>query len=675
MFCAKCGNNLSDGARFCPKCGTTVNISAGESSPANSSTSNSSASKPKSAAAVKDKPQKRQGKKTLPLIAALAAVVVLIAAAVYKLWPSPADAPAAQDPNMVLLAIIDDVEARHKKAMEECEKQRELMAESESGEENLRNWCESVDGFLVELDELRREADAISGLDAKLASAKDAYFDMLRDSRAAYSKTITFFADYIEFYVKTVLDYRPIEVDFDDPSEYSQALSAWLQEARECYASISYPSTVASEWERYGVVLEYNADILEKIEQAVQYGDLLRLYSARNLTERYDKAETAQYQKIYGCLEAETKFADSQYAIATRLREEMYAYAEMTPEERDTYEFEYIRTGKISLNYDVVDTIYPSLYNTYDAFVILKTGCASGTRNIVVEAEIEGFTQKYQQSFRLDSSYQAIYIKPPALTGELNLTTAKPAQLKITVSDQDGTLIETQTFDVTIKSKNDFAWYSDEYGEATQDNILSFLTPEASAVTALKRQAIDEISAMTNGEIESFVGYQNLSPNQYWVTYLQTAGLMSALHSMGVRYNMDPFSLGGSDQHILLPEDVIEQRSGLCVETSLVIASALQSANMHAFLIFPPGHAQVAVEVWNSGSHQGEYFLIETTALDSRNSIDTFVQAANALAEGQPPSGIITQYDQAQWAEYLEGVEYIVDCNDSQLLGLTPFVN
>ena len=38
---------------------------------------------------------------------------------------------------------------------------------------------------------------------------------------------------------------------------------------------------------------------------------------------------------------------------------------------------------------------------------------------------------------------------------------------------------------------------------------------------------------------------------------------MSALRSMGVRYNMDPFSLGGSDQHILLPEDVIEQRSGL----------------------------------------------------------------------------------------------------------------
>ena len=81
------------------------------------------------------------------------------------------------------------------------------------------------------------------------------------------------------------------------------------------------------------MVLEYNADILEKIEQAVQYGDLLRLYSARNLTERYDRAETAQYQKIYGCLEAETKFADSQYAIATRLREEMYAYAEMAPEE------------------------------------------------------------------------------------------------------------------------------------------------------------------------------------------------------------------------------------------------------------------------------------------------------------------------------------------------------
>lgn len=324
----------------------------------------------------------------------------------------------------------------------------------------------------------------------------------------------------------------------------------------------------------------------------------------------------------------------------------------------------------------MVDTIYPSLYNTYDAFVILKTGCISGKRNIVVEAEIEGFTQKYQQSFNLDSSYRAIYIKPPALTGELNLTVAKPAQLKITVSEQNGTLIETQTFDVTIKSKNDFEWYSDEYGEATQDNILCFLTPESSAIAALKRQAIDEMSAMTGGDMESFVGYQNILPNQYLVTYLQAAGLMSALRSMGVRYNMDPFSLGGSDQHVLLPEDVIEQRGGLCIETSLAIASALQSANMHAFLIFPPGHAQVAVEVWNSGSHKGEYFLIETTTLDSENNIGTFVQAANALTEGQPPSGIITYYSASQWEDYLNNkVEYIVDCSDSRLLGLTPFVN
>lgn len=62
---------------------------------------------------------------------------------------------------------------------------------------------------------------------------------------------------------------------------------------------------------------------------------------------------------------------------------------------------------------------------------------------------------------------------------------------------------------------------------------------------------------------------------------------MNALYEMGVRYNMNPFSISGSNQHIQLPEDVIENQSGLCIETSLVIAGALQSANMHALLIFP----------------------------------------------------------------------------------------
>lgn len=195
----------------------------------------------------------------------------------------------------------------------------------------------------------------------------------------------------------------------------------------------------------------------------------------------------------------------------------------------------------------------------------------------------------------------------------------------------------------------------------------------------LKRQAIDEIANITGNRMEAFVGYQEAVSgwNHYGITYVQAAGLMSALYKMGVRYNMNPFSISGSNQHILFPEDVIAQKSGLCIETSLAVASALQSAGMHAFLVFPTGHAQVAVEVWNSGEGKGEYFLIETTSLNGNiNDRSHFIENGNNLLNYQASTGIITYYNSDDWADYLENsVEYLVDCDDSRLLGLTMFGN
>lgn len=157
---------------------------------------------------------------------------------------------------------------------------------------------------------------------------------------------------------------------------------------------------------------------------------------------------------------------------------------------------------------------------------------------------------------------------------------------------------------------------------------------------------------------------------------------MRAMYDMGVRYNMDGFSISGSNQHILFPTEVLEKQSGLCVETSLTVASALQSANLHAFLVFPPGHAQVAVEVWNDGSEgTGEYFLIETTALsDDNNNDDIYREYCNALLDNNPDDlsqdWPIAYYSADEWQTYLsENGAYVIDCNDSQTLGLTPFAN
>lgn len=697
MFCPKCGKEIPNQATFCPKCGAAVSSAARSAAPETPS----SAAQGRSATAVKEKPpKKKRGRKVIIAALLIVAAVLLLP----KLFGAPDESPPeedvpaqddtidpAADQTAELLTIIDETEAALSDTFDkyaELDPINHFDQFDKDGDgyiddiapyvEAFRQQAQVYAEFITVLEENQQAAAALSIPDAKTAGAAERYFSQMHDAAAAYENLAVFQADYQDFY-QNVVSCRPVEADFSgNISGYYEALNQWLGEVQTGYAAIACPACAESEWERYGEILEYNDGVARKVAQAIQYNDWLRFYSSENMTGRYRTVEANRFGRLVDCTNGEINHIAIQGNSASDLAAEIHTFCELTPEEREAYEFENIRTGELILDYEVTDTIYPSLYNTYDAFAIVKTGCISGTRSIVVEAEIEGFTQQYRESFNLDSSYKAIYIKPPAMTGELDLTAAKPAQLKITVSEKDGTLIEAKTFDITLKSKYDFEWYSDEYGNATQDNILCFLTPEADAIAKLKRAAIDEISDMTGDTVQSFVGYQPIFSNNYGTTYIQVAGLMRALYEdMGVRYNMNPFSISGSSQHIQLPEDVIANQSGLCVETSLVIASALQSANMHAFLVFPPGHAQVAVEVWNSGEQVGEYFLIETTALDSSNSKEYFIGQANALLnEGTAPTGIITYYSAAGWADYLKNeVEYIVDCNDARLLGMTPFAH
>lgn len=672
MNCENCGRPLNEGAKFCPGCGKKVE------SPVTGT-----------ASAENEKPEKKPKKP--PLVPILA--VVLVLAVCLGSWyvlnrQGQQDAAAPEDEiedAFVTEEGTQDAFAPEEELAEWIDQAKELYSKFSSDvtardtdnpddPAGLGQAISLIDDYLADLAELQTKADAINGLDAKLRGAKDEYFTMLYDSLRTNAECLVFYKDFIAF-DRNILQHQPKSEDYD-LIEYAVVLYEWTQEAREAYAAISYPVCLEQLWSRYGEILAYTEEAAFKIEEAVSCSDSLRYYSARKMVDRYNILEENLGKKLSQCVASgNSNHANKQLAVANSLLDEMRTYIGLAEEEREAFEFQYIGAGKIYCDFDVIDTIYPSLYNSYDAFAVVKTGCVSGNRTIMVEAEIPGFTQVYRQSFHLDSAYTEIYVKPPALAGELDLTSAKSAQLMVSISEMDGTPINAKSFPVEIKSIYDFEWYDSEYGAATQDNILCYLTPEASAITSLKRQAIDEISAMTGGTMESFVGYQEVYSNQYLNTYLQAAGLMSALRSMGVRYNMDSFSISGSNQRILLPADVIEQRSGLCIETSLVIASALQSADMHAFLVFPPGHAQVAVEVWNSGNHKGEYFLIETTSLGSENSLNAFIEDANALIEGEPRPGIITYYSADGWAEYLSRVEYLIDCNDSQLMGLTPFTN
>lgn len=727
MICRHCGSQIADGAQFCPHCGQKAEPAAPAPGSAQSAApaplpnpaapaAPNAPTQPPANAAVKnavvppptayvgydantkeaalpggDKPKKSK----LPLLlgaaaAALVGIFVFISgsgsgvpANAQPQAPEPAASePAEADPSQAAVEQLAGHVAEAQALVAGAYEQMQALNDNAdiAVDDRMRQSVGIMQKLLDEVKGIEQQAKTVSGAGSTLETAAREYFSMVKDAQNACIETFTFFADYLTFGDECLWD-RPLPEDYAQ-EEYYNALYAWYQKAKEGYDAItSCPASLEPEWEKYGEILSLNHNISYKLQQAQKYNDFLRYRSALNMSERYTSAEEIQYQAMYECLIGERDHFNRQRRLANDLAREIAAYAQLDAAAREGYVFENVKTGRIVLDYEAVDTIYPSLYNSYDSFLVIRTGCMSGTRKVLIEAEIPGFTQAYRETMTLTSAYTVIRIKPPALAGELDLSSAKSAQIQLTVSEADGTLIEAKTFPVTIKSKYDFEWYSDEYGLATRDNILCFMTPEARSITDLKRLAIDEISAMTDGQMQSFVGYQGNRWNNHFVgTYLQAAGIMRALYESGVRYNMDPFSISGSNQHILFPEDVLAQRSGLCIETSLVVASALQSANMHVFLIFPPGHAQVAVEIWNgtgdSTAGTGQYFLIETTSLDSSNNRDIFTQGVEMLLNNKGPgSGPVRYYNRDMWKEYLTDNVYVIDCADSGVLGMTPFAN
>ena len=330
------------------------------------------------------------------------------------------------------------------------------------------------------------------------------------------------------------------------------------------------------------------------------------------------------------------------------------------------------REPEIDIDYEAVDAIYPSLYNTTDYILHVRATSEGGDRDVMIRAEVPGFTQVYEQKFSLGSQLTQFYIHPPVLTGELDLGSAKQAQIVFSVTDIDsGRPVIQDTLPIQIMSKFDMINYDPGLGLSSWDYYLSFLTPESPGVLELKRNAVDFVTGLTGGQLTMIQGYQDsglFGSRIELNTYYQALALQGAMSEMGVRYNNAWYSMSQSGdkmlQRVQLPDDTLSSKSGVCIETSLTIASALQAAGMNVFLVFPPGHAQVAVELW---PNSGEYYLIETTILP---------------VDGENVNSVVSYLTQQEWLDYIQngygdgsGGCYVLNCGLATALGLLPLTN
>lgn len=249
-----------------------------------------------------------------------------------------------------------------------------------------------------------------------------------------------------------------------------------------------------------------------------------------------------------------------------------------------------------------------------------------------------------------------------------DLSTTKDTQMTLRVENTiTGEAIIQETKNIELHSVYDYKNYSDEFGIIQNDNILAWMTPETDGILQVRRNAVSWLEQSFGTEYGMLPGYQPAygftSDQGAYITYYQVAAIQSAISSMGVRYNMGPYSFSAS-QRVLMPDAVLENGSGICIETAVLMASVLESASMHAMIVFTPGHAQTAVETW-SGS--GQYFLIETTMLPFTATQDALQSLIQPLSAEEWANYL---YNKEQEAQQSGGMVYVVDCDLAPVLNI-----
>ena len=333
-------------------------------------------------------------------------------------------------------------------------------------------------------------------------------------------------------------------------------------------------------------------------------------------------------------------------------------------------------TPEVFIDYDVTKEIYPLIYNRLDSIMEFAACTTSGEKVIDISVEIPGFTQKFNKKFKINEQITQFYIHPALMSGDLNLDSGKQAQVILNVVDTEtGEELVKDTVPIYLLSIHDIptGLVNSGWGYNAYDNFLAALSPEDEAINTLIRKAADEMKIITtyyHGEgkaSEMMSGYQDYGyEDPGYGTLYQIEALQLAMSDLGVKYIQSNYSSSETDvalQRMKLPADVLKTQSGLCVETSVYIASALQELGMNAFLIMPPGHCQVAVEAWpNSGS----YILLETTVLpvgiDKINNIVGVLKGDNII-------DYVTNYKG-------EGKScYVLDCGMAKDLGFVKTNN
>lgn len=277
-------------------------------------------------------------------------------------------------------------------------------------------------------------------------------------------------------------------------------------------------------------------------------------------------------------------------------------------------------------------TIYTGLYANQPPLLSVRYRAPSQER-LRITVGIPQLTQDLTFEVNAGQGFQSRAFKPP-LIGSSALDSLvgagqRDGQIDLRVQAGGAALCDTSS-PVTLYSRQVMHWYDTVTGTDYSPYLAGWVTPHSRTITDLVGQAtrwMQQHPAAYPGTA-AMVGYTGANGQQDVIN--QVNALFDTLQSKyHVSYAEDnvPYKRDAT-QIVKLPDDVLGSAypTAMCVETTAIMASAIEALGMRPYFVIVPGHAFLGVALGPNVNAQLDYW--ETSDLNGG------VSGAQALVHG-----------------------------------------
>jgi len=259
----------------------------------------------------------------------------------------------------------------------------------------------------------------------------------------------------------------------------------------------------------------------------------------------------------------------------------------------------------IKIDVQLKQTITPAIYlqmpNLDITFVDFEiTNAGDRPVRLSVESEIQGYSEKAIDMVDIAAHDKVVVGQTPILKPQAIPMEIANATLRYRIADSSGAVIEERTMPVKIYGRDTMLWAVQEGDDWTDTAVFigAFVTPHATEIDELVRQAVEHHPS------SSMEGYQcGQCSEQQWKEYTeaQVKAVYEALQQdYSLKYVNSTIAFSNESdapQRVRLPAESINNKSANCIDGTVLYAAALESMDMHPYIVLTPTHAFLCYEI------------------------------------------------------------------------------